>query len=114
MNTLGLVCQNMSKVAVQIIDIQSNAKATMAAAGHEGEEDWMGMPVEALLGMDMAHPNVVQTYRHTSLPSMVSQFPKCLCTLLALVSSRACIVLQCCLPASLAPTCSAELPCFVL
>lgn len=75
MHTLGLVCRNMSKVAVQIIDIQSNAKATMAAVGHEGEEDWMGMPVEALLGMDMAHPNVVQTYRHTSLPSMVSQFP---------------------------------------
>lgn len=60
---------------MQIIDVQSNAKATVAAAGHEGEEDLEGMPVEALLGMDMAHPNVVQTYRHTSLPSMVSHFP---------------------------------------
>lgn len=60
---------------MQIIDVQSNAKATVAAAGHEGEEDSEGMPVEALLGMDMAHPNVVQTYRHTSLPSMVSHVP---------------------------------------
>ena len=57
---------------MQIIDVQPHAKATVAAAGHEGEEDLMGMPVEALLGMDMAHPNVVQTYRHTSLPSLVS------------------------------------------
>ena len=56
----------------QIIDVQPDAKATVAAAGHEGHEDLMGMPVEALLGMDMAHPNVVQTYRHTSLPSSVS------------------------------------------
>ena len=50
----------------------------MAAAGHEGGEDLEGMPVEALLGMDMAHPNVVQTYRHTSLPSAVS-LPCSLC-----------------------------------
>ena len=57
---------------MQIIDVQPDAKATMAAAGHEGAEDLIGMPVEALLGMDMAHPNVVQTYRHTSLPSSVS------------------------------------------
>lgn len=57
---------------MQIIDVQPEAKATVAAAGHEGLEDMMGMPVEALLGMDMAHPNVVQTYRHTSLPSLVS------------------------------------------
>ena len=57
---------------LQIIDVQPHAKATVAAAGHEGGEDLEGMPVEALLGMDMAHPNVVQTYRHTSLPSSVS------------------------------------------
>lgn len=57
---------------VQIIELPPHAKATVAAAGHEGQEDLEGMPVEALLGMDMAHPNVVQTYRHTSLPSMVS------------------------------------------
>lgn len=36
------------------------------------------MPVEALLGMDMAHPNVVQTYRHTSLNSMVCFLLDCL------------------------------------
>lgn len=59
---------------MQIIDVQPDAKATVAAAGHEGAEDLIGMPVEALLGMDMAHPNVVQTYRHTSLPSLVSHF----------------------------------------
>ena len=57
---------------MQIIELPPHAKATVAAAGHEGEEDLEGMPVEALLGMDMAHPNVVQTYRNTSLPSMVS------------------------------------------
>lgn len=57
---------------LQIIEVHPHAKATVAAAGHEGEEALEGMPVEALLGMDMAHPNVVQTYRHTSLPSMVS------------------------------------------
>ena len=53
--------------------MQPHARATVAAAGFEGEEDMAGMPVEALLGMDMAHPNVVQTYRHTSLPTAVSQ-----------------------------------------
>ncbi len=59
-------------LSVQIIDVQPNAKATVAMTGHVGEEDIEGMPVEALLGMDMAHPNVVQTYRHTSLPTSVS------------------------------------------
>ena len=57
---------------LQIIDVQPHAKATVASAGFQGEEDMAGMPVEALLGMDMAHPNVVQTYRHTSLPTAVS------------------------------------------
>ena len=79
---------------VQIIDVQPNAKATTAAAGHEGQEDLMGMPVEALLGMDMAHPNVVQTYRHTSLPSSVSCLPmnNSATTACTDTSCRACIV----------------------
>ncbi len=59
-------------LVLQIIDVQPHAKATVATSGHEGEQDSEGMPVEALLGMDMAHPNVVQTYRHTSLPISVS------------------------------------------
>ncbi|KAL3142482.1 hypothetical protein ABBQ38_002810 [Trebouxia sp. C0009 RCD-2024] len=63
---------NGAAVACKIIELPPHAKATVAAAGHEGQEDLEGMPVEALLGMDMAHPNVVQTYRHTSLPSMPS------------------------------------------
>ncbi|DBA76453.1 TPA: hypothetical protein ACH3X2_008523 [Trebouxia sp. C0005] len=63
---------NGAAVACKIIDVQPHAKATVATSGHEGEEDSEGMPVEALLGMDMAHPNVVQTYRHTSLPTSAS------------------------------------------
>ncbi len=66
------VCDHISCLVLQIIDVQPHAKATVATSGHEGEEDSEGMPVEALLGMDMAHPNVVQTYRHTSLPTSVS------------------------------------------
>lgn len=64
-------CEQTSCLLLQIIDVQPNAKATVTTAGEEGEEDSEGMPVEALLGMDMAHPNVVQTYRHTSLPTSV-------------------------------------------
>ncbi len=66
------VVHQTSCLVLQIIDVQPHAKATVATSGHEGEEDSEGMPVEALLGMDMAHPNVVQTYRHTSLPTSVS------------------------------------------
>ena len=66
------VVHQISCLVLQIIDVQPHAKATVATSGHEGEEDSEGMPVEALLGMDMAHPNVVQTYRHTSLPTSVS------------------------------------------
>ena len=61
----------MLRLLLQIIDVQPHAQATVATAGEEGEEDSEGMPVEALLGMDMAHPNVVQTYRHTSLLTSV-------------------------------------------
>ena len=64
-------------LVLQIIDVQPHAKATVATSGHEGEEDSEGMPIEALLGMDMAHPNVVQTYRHTSLPISVSPESAC-------------------------------------
>ena len=66
------VVHQIPGLVLQIIDVQPHAKGTVATSGHEGEEDSEGMPVEALLGMDMAHPNVVQTYRHTSLPISVS------------------------------------------
>lgn len=55
---------------MQIIEIPPDAKAAVTAVNGEGQEV-EDMPVEALLGMDMAHPNVVQTYRHTSLNTSV-------------------------------------------
>lgn len=64
--------------AVQIIEIPPNVSPTVTAVDQAGQEI-DDMPVEALLGMDMAHPNVVQTYRHTSLNSMVRPAPL-LCT----------------------------------
>ena len=68
---LDQVVHQIPCLVLQIIDVQPHAKANVTTSGHEGEEDSEGMPVEALLGMDMAHPNVVQTYRHTSLPISV-------------------------------------------
>ena len=56
--------------AVQIIEVPPNVSPTVTAVKPDGEEI-DDMPVEALLGMDMAHPNVVQTYRHTSLITSV-------------------------------------------
>lgn len=50
------VVHQIPGLVLQIIDVQPHAKATVATSGHEGEEDSEGMPVEALLGMDMAHP----------------------------------------------------------
>ncbi|KAL0026103.1 hypothetical protein WJX79_010637 [Trebouxia sp. C0005] len=70
------VCTEQSGMAqqwpVRSLMCSRMQKPPVATSGHEGEEDSEGMPVEALLGMDMAHPNVVQTYRHTSLPTSAS------------------------------------------
>lgn len=57
-------------VVVQIIEVPPNVSPTVTAVNPDGQEI-DDMPVEALLGMDMAHPNVVQTYRHTSLTTSV-------------------------------------------
>ena len=77
---------------LQIIDVQPYAKATVATAGEEGEEDSEGMPVEALLGMDMAHPNVVQTYRHTSLPTSVRATYRVLRRHLVMLIMKLCVL----------------------
>lgn len=62
---------------MQIIEVPPNVSPTVTAVNQEGQEI-EDMPVEALLGMDMAHPNVVQTYRHTSLDTSVRPSLSCL------------------------------------